>query len=296
MSRRWRPVAYFLSAVAMGLLVGQLMVHGLRGPRETVTIDLRSSDLDGVDDLWVSSNPAAAPEAAPPGRTIPSSLASAPSSLSGPSAVLPEWLPQVQPMAPLRGASGAWVPHSAEWSTTRVVLLPSGPELDGLALRVRTKDRAEYVDQVRASLERRARRPKDPWESSAFQYVGTLGLPRNLSVTGRDFLPMASPELSVRWMEAARRVELPDGRRQAALDLLRRFEGSRKAALAAISDRAYQLAGDPKFEYPCLAYAWVSGQLFVFREKEAPDIDAIAASIQATDREIRVHAATVLGR
>lgn len=114
-----------------------------------------------------------------------------------------------------------------------------------------------------------------PWEGHRFQVFGSLG-DQHLNYVGSDFVPRASPEGS--WSIYRELLGADPDCKERALETLREFERARSEYEHEIIDRALALPlsnESDDAEFDALAYAIIGGQLYILREDESPEVQAV---------------------
>jgi len=149
----------------------------------------------------------------------------------------PNWAPRVIGSSLTRsGPSGSSLPYRSGWFSSQVKIIPW--EKLPAEQRSREERTARVIaDAIRAGLAiQSAAHGEIGWTNERFQFMSSLGVHPGLSVVGHDYLPPASPEASVRWLEARVGRPLAEPKRAQLMELMASYLDERARAQRDVFD------------------------------------------------------------
>ncbi len=137
----------------------------------------------------------------------------------------------------------------------------------------------------RSNVARLERTGPAPWDSARFQIVGSLTDEEIQywrgyeSVSGRDFLPIASADQSIAWEEEQRGRALDPAVRERLLRDLQNLAERRRDELVAVFESLDTLAVDTTASTHAVGYAVIDRQLYLCDDRSTPRVREAASDI-----------------
>ncbi len=195
------------------------------------------------------------------------------------------WMPRAVGDGQRRGGAGDPVLQGAAWYLEADVRsLPANAE-EAALLESFHKD---YLDGLRQDANVRAGLVPPPWRDAPFKVAGTIGRTTgpNFLVLGRDFLPDAGPEATLAWYEQSYAEVLPSPQREAALEVLRRYEASKHASFLELAEAVsahMQAEGVP---VAADAFMITADGVRLFRQADDTELQAVFEALRRADEEV----------
>lgn len=127
-----------------------------------------------------------------------------------------------------------------------------------------------------------------PWREAQFRVAGTLGRTTgpNFLVLGRDFLPDAGPEATVSWYEASFRKVLSASQREEALDVLQRYEASKRSVLLQLAEAVKNHLNGGGSPESADAFLITAEGIRLFRQADDTGLQAVFEALERADEEV----------